>query len=280
MRFRCALYLAVAMACFSTPVPASTLPEAQDHPLMNLSLGLGLEYETGDYGTGTDSDLWTVPLLVEWAPHERFSLSLEIPFVSQTTAGDTVLVGGTPTPMRGRRLNGMATTTASVTTGERTESGLGDVTLNAGVTLLEQGETAPRLLGLLYAKLPTADEQKGLGTGEFDWGGGLGLGRRFSGWSGYVEVLYIEPGTSTLYAPDPYLEWLASVSFRASETLRPGLALSGGTAPFDGQDDPLEIKLRLSGLAGEHGSYSLYLAHGLSDASPDWGFGLVGYLDY
>ena len=81
------------------------------------------------------------------------------------------------------------------------------------------------------------------------------FGKKFGGWSTYAEALYILPGSSRSYDPDAYWEWLVSLSYRVSANLRPGISLSGGTAPFDGAEDPLEVKARLSGLGtrGEQG---------------------------
>jgi hypothetical protein len=231
--------------------------------MLNVSLGTGFEFFSGDYGTGETIDTWQIPLLVEWTPHPRLGLSMEIPFIHQSSSNSQ-------TVMIGRR----ATDTTS------SESGLGDITLDANVTLFSESEHSPRLLALLYAKLPTADDQKGLGTGKFDWGGGIGIGQRFGAWSAYAEGLYVLAGSSDLYPLDDYWNWLASLSYRVSTTLHPGLSLSGGTAPFAGSDGPLEIKARLSGLGGERTSYSFYLSRGLSDGSPDWGVGLFGYLDF
>jgi len=258
---------------------ATSLIDQSEPTPLNLSLGLGLQFESGDYGTGDTLEAWKVPLLVEWAPQERLLLALEIPFLYQSRTGATVLVGGTPTPVR--RGSGMmsGTGSTSVSGSDSSVSGLGDITLTASFTLLREQEATPRILAHLYAKLPTADEQEGLGTGEFDWGGGLGIGKRFGDWSTYAEALYIEPGTSELYAPDGYWEWLASLSYRATAHLRPGLSISGGTAPFAGTEDPLELKARLTGLSGELTSYSLYVVRGLSDASPDWGLGCSIYFD-
>ena len=157
---------------------------------------------------------------------------------------------------------------------------MGDITLDAALTLLTGNERAPRLNALLYAKLPTGDKNDGLGTGEADWGGGLGIRQKYAAWAVYAEALAIRPGTSTSYDPETYWDWLLSVSYRIRPSLQPGISLAGGTAPFAGGDDPLEIKARLSGLSGEHTSYSLYLARGLSDASPDWSLGIIGYLDF
>lgn len=283
------LIIATLLLCCQPDARAFERTSPTEPVLLNLSLGLGFEYETGDYGTDDTIETWRVPLVIEWAPHERVLFSLEIPYVHQDRTGETVLIGGTPTPTRQRRSGRMSGSSEMVQVGEPTdgvvestdsEGGLGDLTVDAAFTLLRDEGKTPRLLALLYAKLPTADEEKGLGTGEFDWGGGLGAGKRFGAWSGYAELLYIQPGSSELYDPDPYWEWLASISFRLKESLRPGLAISGGSAPFDGADSPLEVKARLTGLAGEHASYSLYLARGLSDASPDWGMGIFGYLDF
>ncbi len=230
---------------------------------LNVSFGTGFEFFSGDYGTGETIDTWQIPLLLEWGPRPRLGLSIEIPFIHQSSSNSQ-------TVMIGRR----ATETTS------SESGLGDTSVDANVTLFSESVRSPRLLALLYAKLPTADEQKGLGTGEFDWGSGVGIGKRFGAWSTYAEGLYVLAGSSDLYPMDDYWSWLASISYRVSTTLRPGLSLSGGTAAFAGNDGPLEIKARLSGLGGERTSYSFYLSRGLSDGSPDWGVGLFGYLDF
>jgi hypothetical protein len=269
--------LAALSLCLSPHAYAISAYDLLEPTSLNLSLGTGFEFETGEYGTNQSVDSWKIPLLLEWAPHERFGLALEIPYVRQSSSATTVMLGGMRTPLR----RGSGTPGGSGSTGTtRSQAGLGDITLNASITLLPETEPAPRLLALLYAKLPTADEQQGLGTGEFDWGGGLGIGRKFDNWSTYAEARYILPGSSETYAPDAYWEWLAALSYRINSSLRPGLAISGGSAPFDGADNPLEIKARLSGLSGEQTSYSLYLARGLSDASPDWGVGIFGYLDF
>ncbi|PLX81491.1 MAG: hypothetical protein C0616_04100 [Desulfuromonas sp.] len=279
--------VAVTLLCAVASTATAADTTAQPMPL-NMAIGSGIEYQSGDYGTGDTVTNWRVPLLLEWLPHRRFSLTAEIPYVHQSRTAETVLLGGTPTPTRQQRGSGrmsggtnMGDSTTTVTEVETTDSegGLGDITLDAALTLVEERTNWPRLNGLLYAKLPTADEEKGLGTGEFDWGAGFGLRKEFDKLSAYGELLWISPGSSDDYDPDSYLEWLASLSYRVG-SVRPGISLSGGTAPFDDADDPLEVKLRLGGLAGDHGSYSLYLARGLSDGSPDWGVGLFGYLDF
>ena len=265
MRVRRQIAVAVTAMFLILPPNADAVSEydLMEPVMLNVSLGTGFEFFSGDYGTGETVDTWQIPLLIEWGPHPRFGLSVEIPYVYQSSSNSQ-------TVMIGRR----ATETTS------SESGLGDISVDANITLISESVHSPRLLALLYAKLPTADDQKGLGTGEFDWGGGVGIGKRFEAWSAYAEGLYVVAGSSDLYPLDNYWNWLASLSYRVSTTLRPGLSLSGGTPPFAGSDGPLEIKARLSGLGGERTSYNVYFSRGLSDGSPDWGIGLFGYLDF
>lgn len=271
----------------SAHASSSEEPDRLDY--LYVSLGTGIEYESGDYGTDSTTELWRVPLIFEWAPTARFGLAMEIPFIRLEWTGETILIAGTPMPtghgsgsgsgsMFGS--DGEETMTTTVVNTKQSASGLGDMTLDSYLTLLPGTEQTPQINALLYAKFPTGDEKEGFGTGEFDWGVGLGLRQRFTDWSFYAEAMAIQPGTSADYDPDSYWDWLLSLSYRVSSSVRPGVSLSGGSAPFAGADDPLELKLKLSGLTGDHTSYSLYLSRGLSDASPDWGCGIFGYLDF
>ena len=250
--------LSLTMASQAYAIRESILTEPV---FLDFSLGMGVKFETGDYGTDLTIDTWQIPLFIEWSPLQRLALSLEIPFVYQSISTQTAMGG--------------PGSTETVT-----ESGLDDITFGATCTLFNEEKYTPRLLALLYSKFPTADEQKGLGTGEFDWGGGVGIGKIFGRWSTYAETLYILPGSPEFFPLDNYWEWLASASFRVSSSLRPGISLSGGTAAIAGRDNPLEIKVRLSGLSGDLTSYSIYISRGLSESSPDWGIGIFGYLDF
>ena len=281
-------WISVCLLIVCLCLPALGWASGDEKPIepeyINLSIGTGIKYESGDYGTDSTSELLRVPLILEWSPSERFGFALEIPFLRLDSSGETVLIGGTPTPtgngkgMMHANDSGDTVTTTTIET-SHSESGLGDVTLDTYLTLLKSSQQNPQLSALLYAKFPTGDEKKGLGSGEFDWGVGMGLRKRLTDFSFYAEAMHVVPGTSTNYDPDSYWDWLLSLSYRVRSNLRPGISLSGGTAPFDGADSPLEVKIKLSGLTGDHARYNLYLSRGLSDASPDWGVGIFGYLD-
>lgn len=122
-------------------------------------------YKTGDFGTPTRSELYYVsPAIGYVAP--QYDVSVTVPYLN------------------------MANKTNGATT---SESGIGDVILRGGRVFVPEGDGRFSLDGALAVKLPTADRNKGLGTGETDYGAFLSVHQRFdkiklSLFSGYIKV--------------------------------------------------------------------------------------------
>lgn len=260
-----------------------------------FSLGLGFEFATGDYGTDLTTDSYRIPLTVNLYPSDRIDLSLEIPYVYQST-GTTVSLGGIRFPMMNESGTGgpgmdggggvgmmsVFGGGGSGGTEARTESqsGLGDITLTAGYVVLRESAVVPLVRPIAYVKFPTADKDKGLGTGEFDYGGGLSLAKWFGRWSTYVEGVYVMPGSSSGFEPDNYWTYLGALSYRFTDYFSSGIALSGATAAFDGTADALEAKVRINYWTSDRASLGGYVAKGLSEASPDYGVGIFGAISW
>ena len=267
--------------CLFVVASAAAAPQPEKIPPLNgVSIGIGAEYESGDYGTDSRVETWRIPLLIDWSPTAWLGLSFEIPYLMQTGSSETLVLGGGGMSPRGGRMGSGTTAQSQTLTSSRTESGPGDITLDADLQLLRETDARPRLSARLYFKLPTADADKGLGTGEFDWGAGLATRKILGDWSLQAKALYIQPGTSPLYDPSAYWDWSAGLDYLGGLRLRPGLTLSGGTAAFSTEDDPLEAGARLGIMGQGPVSFSLYLSHGLSDASPEWGSGIICYFDF
>jgi hypothetical protein len=66
-------------------------------------------------------------------------------------------------------------------TGTKDTSGIGDIIFRGGRVLVTETSNGFSLDGALSIKLPTADETKGLGTGQADFGGFLNAHQRVSG---------------------------------------------------------------------------------------------------
>src|SRR2546428_11694138 len=160
MRYHCiVISAALLLACVS---PAAAEDEPQDQPLWSLSSSVN--YSVGAYGTGKDTTFIYAPFTLGVKPIDGFTLSLTIPYVYQT--GQTVVITGGGVAVRKDKQRQLKTATQNQVTS--TEHGLGDVLLKGQYVLVEEKSVLPEIAPYLKIKFPTADQSKGLGTGEFD----------------------------------------------------------------------------------------------------------------
>src|SRR5882672_7667818 len=146
-------------------------------------LSTSYNYLKGDYGTGDDTEIMYVP--VTFGVHlDRFRMGLTVPYLRQTSQ-DVVLTGGGVAVKKKQPQAATASTTKS------TEDGLGDVLLRTSYVVLEDQTLLPEVEPYLKIKFPTADEDRGLGTGEFDETIGVDLSKAFlERTSGYLTLAY------------------------------------------------------------------------------------------
>ncbi len=78
---------------FLIAILAAGAAHAQDS---TIKLGVGTNYSTGDYGTGADVDIFSVPFTAKFETG-RWSYGLTVPYISITSEGD--VVGGTDKPV-------------------------------------------------------------------------------------------------------------------------------------------------------------------------------------
>ncbi len=153
---------------FLIAILAAGAAHAQDS---TIKLGVGTNYSTGDYGTGADVDIFSVPFTAKFETG-RWSYGLTVPYISITSEGD--VVGGTDKPVVTKKKK-------STGAGNRTtESGLGDIVALAGYALMTGGNDRPFVDLIGKIKFPTASESKGLGTGAFDYTAQLDLSQTFA----------------------------------------------------------------------------------------------------
>ena len=260
MRYRGSLIAVVAMIVGVSPA------FAEDDPRWLLSTSVN--YSVGDYGTGKDTTLLYVPLTLGVTPLERLSLSLTVPFIRQTT--QTVVVTGGGVAVKKKEQGKLATSERDNVT--QTEEGLGDVLLKGAYVLLEEKSIVPEVAPYLKIKVPTADKDRGLGTGELDETVGVDMSKQLvERLFAYVTVAYTFIGSP----PGEHLRnsfgWSVGAAYSVAPPFSIFAFLDGATAISPGQEDPLEIRvgaeykltksLKLTGAATK----------GLSNGSADWG---------
>ncbi len=245
-----------------------------------LSVSLGFDFASGDYGTDQTTDSTRIPLTIGYTPSDRLDFELVIPYLYQSN-NSAVSLGGMHFSVQnsGTTGGGMGGGGGTANSGT-SQSGLGDITLTTGYVLLAEKEQSPMFRPLVYVKFPTADENKGLGTGAYDFGGGLSLGKGVGNWFTYAEALYIVPGSTASFNPDNYWTYLVSASYALSERLSYGVDLSGATAAFAGGSNALYAEASLNYWTSQTGSIGGYVSKGLSTGSADYALGFYGAINF
>ncbi|OHB33446.1 MAG: hypothetical protein A2X84_08425 [Desulfuromonadaceae bacterium GWC2_58_13] len=278
--FCCGLFAGSTLAASSTEYLLTDRPD--------FSLGIGFDYETGDYGTDSNSDFISVPLYLDVYPSDRLDLELIVPYVYLRTEDEgvaTVLYrtpsGYTGSAVRGRNRTTTETDDSTVSTNNHTsESGLGDITLTAGYIVVKESQTTPQVRPTLYLKFPTADEDKGLGTGEFDYGPGLTLSKWLGDWHLFAEGLYVVQGDSGLYETKDYFSYNGGVGHQFNEKVYGAVQVLGATAPADGADDSLEGQLKWVWRLAPDIALEGYFGTGFSDGSADFSSSVAVFFDF
>lgn len=249
----CAAMLAVGVA------------QAED----GLSLGIGADYSSGDYGTSTTTDIWSVPVTAKYNLG-NWTWKATLPWMR--IDGDAGVVPGLGNVgNRNPRGRGRGGSTAPTGTESGTASGLGDLRVAATYAFDTGGPLGIDLTGNL--KLATADEDKGLGTGENDYGLAIDLYRDFAGTLLFGGVGYTMLGDSEFVQLDDVLNANVGASWKLG-TGSVGAMYDWRQAASDGADDRSELTGFYSFQPGEAGKFQLYATKGLSDGSPDWGAGV------
>ncbi len=251
-----------------------------------ISTGLGVEFATGDYGTGLTTDSVTVPLTIDVYPTKRLEFELVVPYLYQSN-GSTTFAGGVRFGRNGagggflgNGANGNGAGGSTVIDTSRSESGLGNISLKSGYVILEEGDVVPQLKPIVYVEFPTADKNKGLGTGEFVTGLGLTVNKWIGTWQPYFEGIYNFQGSSDLYALKDFFSYEAGLNWQMSNRLLSTVALLGATTPVEGASGLLEARLKLAYRLTAKSHIEGYLAAGLTNGSPDFGTGVAVFYTF
>jgi len=226
------------------------------------SVAAGAEYTTGKFGGTETTDTLYIPVVIR---HETgpWVLKATLPWLRITGPSNVIGGGADRVVLPG------------ASTGRRTESGLGDIVLSGFYNLMDERKGG---LGLDLGgkiKLPTADEQKGLGTGELDYAVQLDFFKPFDATTLFGSIgyrIYGDPPGQTL-RDVPYAA--IGASYRMSQQASVGVAYDYRPRIVDGGGKVSEATLFWSNRLSPQWKLQVYGVVGFADASPDAGIGAL-----
>ncbi|HSV98800.1 MAG TPA: transporter [Sedimentisphaerales bacterium] len=237
----------LASPCFSS---AEEAPKWQ--------FGTYVAYLSGDYGQEDTTDLFYASFFLKrylgWG-----DVTVTVPYLNVSSDGATV-VDGAVEPVEGGGSG----------------SGLGDVVLKGRYYAVEQHGWIPFIDLVASVKIPTADEDKGLGTGELDFTGMVELAYRLgdSGWTALAEAGYTFVGEPSDMEVDNRFLYGVGLAYELDPQTTVSGYLDGRTAIFRGNEDALSILLIGEYKYRPQSSLTALLEIGLTNGSPDVGITL------
>jgi len=253
------VWIAGVLIASTSSVYAETTPTVEPKPAAGTAPtwegGLFFSYLTGDYGLDRRSDIYYGSVMIK-RYLSKGDITLTVPYLDIPSNGVT-FIGGTPEA------------DTSATGG----SGLGDIILKGRYYAVDQDGPLPFIDLVGSIKFPTADEDKGLGTGEFDFTALSEFTWRLgdSPWSALAELGYTFVGK--MPGVDMKNRWLYSVglAYEVDPKITLSGYLDGRTAIFEGEENPLSILLVGQYKFRPDLRLDTLFELGLTDGSPDFG---------
>ena len=155
----------------------------------------------------------------------------------------------------------------------QSEASIGDTYLRGGHELISFTNQNISLYGSVSVKIPTADENKGLGSGEVDYGALLTVKKR---WSNFSAMLF---GGYTIIGDPQDVNYTNSTTYGASIFTRFNrvgtyLGLEGSSAIREDNKNPLQLSIGAIYALSSQNMVFARGAFGLSNGSPDREFNL------
>lgn len=149
--------------------------------------------------------------------------------------------------------------------------GIGDPTVSLGLRLLKESKLFPTVQLVVQAKLPLASIEKGFGTGEWDYSGGLSLSKALGKTFLFVDMYYWMLGD----LPDLELKDTVSYSIAIGQPLSGGkyallVSYSGSTNIISEVAPPSFLGFGFSYRIDAKKSLMLNASLGLTESVPDF----------
>ena len=229
-----------------------------------LSLGVGFNYSSGEYGTSTTTEILSIPIIARY-DHGPWIFKLTIPYLS-ISGGTSVVpgIGRVSSSNPKRRGDGAS---------EATATGLGDIVASATYTTFYNSATTFGVDVTGRVKLGTADRDQGLGTGANDYSMQVDLYKTYDRVTYFGGIGYTELGSSPYIQLNSVLNATAGASYKLDERNSAGLSVDTRERASPSGSPQRELTAFWTQKIDSTWKMQAYVLKGFANGSPDWGVG-------
>ena len=227
-----------------------------------LSSTLGLDYSSGDYGASQDTDVWAIPISLKYR-NDSWNIRASTSYLRVTSPNFV-------TPEGDFIGTGNATSTKRVT-----EEGVGDINIAGTYNLLDDRNYAMGLDVSAKIKIPTADKDKFLGTGKTDFGLNAEIFQSFDEWSPYLNVGFKWRGDPKGFNLKNVWSSSIGTDYRINNSFNVGVGYDWQQKTTNFAENVQEASAYVNCRINDNNKANFYVLGGFSNASPNFGSGLV-----
>lgn len=235
-----------------------------------LNVSIGYDFNTGKYGTQDSITYRTIPLEVS-IENNQYALGVMVPYEYLTSPAGSLSVK-----------DAVYVSNANASPQLQTQEGIGDAWLSSTYYLLKEKEEDPLFDLKVQLKIPTADSNKGLGTGKTDVS--VQIDRTLRGESHYsmAAVGYLVVGkTSEVTLRDAWFGYF-DIGINPSDRSSIGMQLYLQQSIVEQMADVEQITAYFDFKKRPDSNLTtrIYLLTGLTSGSPDFGMGVSGTFEF
>ncbi|MBC8186170.1 hypothetical protein H8E88_34235 [candidate division KSB1 bacterium] len=209
---------------------------------------------------------------------DRYSLSINVPMISQNTDMITHMSGGIIPTADGHEneFDNDEHDHDMFSDGHMGEHMMNwkfsDLFLNVGWTMLKEADNIPALSFIAFIKFPTASTKQNLGTGEMDYGIGISTRKNLDFVYGFLDINYYILGDPIGYdLKNPIGFGLGIGNSFLNEKIGLSVYYYGYTDILQGIEPPRELSLNINYQVNHKYQLNGGLLFGFSKTSPDLG---------
>jgi Putative MetA-pathway of phenol degradation len=263
-----------------SPIVGAAVDRKDEPKIQNWQVGFSPTYSSGNYGTGSTTNITYLPLAIRRL-FDNGDLTFTIPYLCINGDGAVTVLSGVPNRVSKSGTSGSATSgggkgknkqPGNVEPTSSTDCGIGDLIFRGRYYLVDERGWVPTIAVTGRIKIPTADSDRGLGTGQFDEGVGVEVSKKLIGnWLGFVDLGYTFIGDP----PDVNLrnQWYYDLGagYNVTKNLLVSLYYEEYRALIEGLSNPRDLLFALNYKATSALRLNASLLVGLSSGAPDYG---------